>query len=259
MVSYQIFATNNQLHDSLHQQFPDENYKVIQAQVKDKSCNICYPFTETLILPFQNFWNWFFITFPAKSYSGKTFKYFIRYSFNSVETELIEKLILSIRYTEPVHLEEVCEETLRAFSAYLYFVFDPADVDIIEPSTSLDIPFETTLVESNPSSPTHILENNSPSVTPTLQTAPSSPIFGLFPGFETFLQPKPVVVQSNIPPPIPPRPPQQNQTTMTAEIMKYLKSNLNNNAVRVEPFFGDGLQDPLTWITNFTKACKVNG
>jgi hypothetical protein len=44
----------------------------------------------------------------------------------------------------------------------------------------------------------------------------------------------------------------------SADVLKYLKSNLNNNTLRVEPFFGDGLQDPLTWMTNFAKACKVN-
>jgi hypothetical protein len=42
-------------------------------------------------------------------------------------------------------------------------------------------------------------------------------------------------------------------------VLDYLRSNLNNNVMRIDPFFGDGTQDPLTWYTAFTKARKSNG
>ena len=42
------------------------------------------------------------------------------------------------------------------------------------------------------------------------------------------------------------------------QIFDYLKNNLSSNILRVEPFFGDDTQDPITWWESFFKATKVN-
>ena len=41
-------------------------------------------------------------------------------------------------------------------------------------------------------------------------------------------------------------------------IMDYLRTNMNQNILQVEPFYGDETQDPITWLTAFDKASKVN-
>ena len=43
------------------------------------------------------------------------------------------------------------------------------------------------------------------------------------------------------------------------DVLDYLKDNeKGGNVVRIEPFHGDGTQDPLAWITDFEKAAIAN-
>src|SRR5436309_4951422 len=42
------------------------------------------------------------------------------------------------------------------------------------------------------------------------------------------------------------------------DVLNYLKSNMNQNIIHVEPFYGDGTQDPISWLTAFDKASRVN-
>ena len=46
--------------------------------------------------------------------------------------------------------------------------------------------------------------------------------------------------------------------TTAQDVFDYLRVNTNNQILRIEPFFGDGTQDPLTWWAAFTKARKSN-
>jgi hypothetical protein len=46
--------------------------------------------------------------------------------------------------------------------------------------------------------------------------------------------------------------------TSNQHIMTYLRQNLGGTTMRVEPFYGDGLQDPMKWMEDFEKAARIN-
>ena len=44
-----------------------------------------------------------------------------------------------------------------------------------------------------------------------------------------------------------------------AEVLEYLEDNLHNNtSLRIDPFYGDGTQDPLQWMLHFEKVARSN-
>src|SRR5581483_43831 len=53
--------------------------------------------------------------------------------------------------------------------------------------------------------------------------------------------------------------PLANTMATAQNVLDYLKANNNNQILRLEPFFGDGTQDPLTWFSAVTKARQANG
>ena len=83
-------------------------------------------------------------------FTSLTYRYFTLFvnQFNP-PFEIIQHLIFTCRYSKPVHFENVFQETIQAFDIYYNFAFDPADIDIINPSPSLDIPFTTTVPKNN--------------------------------------------------------------------------------------------------------------
>jgi Ty3 transposon capsid-like protein len=237
MIEYQTLEQINQLHDLLHLNNPGLTKEAIQRRQPDESCTVCYPPGEIYNLYFNHFWNWFFITFPAIQYSFKTYTHFIDLLVPSEKST--ESLILSIRYSEPVHLDRVAEETFQAFHNYYSFVFDPADIDIIEPSSSAFIystttrPIETNLFEDTSStSSEHIIILDNPHIN-YLFSSEDLNLDSLFK--------------------------ERNSMADAQAVLDYLRANNNNHVLRIEPFFGDGTQDPLTWFTAFVKATQVNG
>jgi hypothetical protein len=142
MIDYQTLEQINRLHDLLHLNNPGLTKEAIQRQQPDESCTVCYPPGKIYNRYFYHFWDWFFITFPAIQYLFKTYIHFVDLLVPSEKPT--ESLILSIRYSEPVHLDRVAEETFQAFNNYFSFIFDPADIDIIEPSSSAFIYSTTT-------------------------------------------------------------------------------------------------------------------
>jgi hypothetical protein len=240
MLSYQTFVNTNQLHDQIHIDFPELTKEAKQQRQIDESCIICYPPIVIINRFFKHFWNWFYITFPATSFSSRTYLYFYQYARNpTYYRNSIEKLLLSIRYSEPVHFDRLLEETITAFGIYYSFVFDPADIDIIQPSPSLDIPFSTQpnidnlFEETSSNSSEHIF--NTPS------TISENDYFSDFEEFNLDL-----LFHENI------------MAATPHDILNYLRSGNNNQILHIEPFFGDGTQDPLTWWVAFTKARKSN-
>jgi hypothetical protein len=240
MINYQTFKDINYLHDQLHLSNSDLTRDTIQERQPDESCTICFPPLPAYNLYFTYFWDWFCITFPATQYSFKTYYYFVRHGktlFPYIGT--IQRLILTIRYSEPVHLDRITEETFTAFHIYYNFVFDPFDIDIVQPSPSLDIPFTTQpnidnlFEETSSNSSEHI--SNTPSTISENNYSSDSEEFNLDLLFR------------------------ENTMANSQDVLNYLKSNVNNQILRIEPFFGDGTQDPLTWWAAFTKARKSNG
>ena len=229
MLNSQDLNIINQVHDQVHFEHPYLENHLVQLERPDKSCTICYPPSTDIIPYFQNFWNWYYITFPVTQYSAKTYKYFGSYSISLLPAPIIiEKIICSIRYSELIDLNRVKEEVLLAFEIYFRFSIDPAEVDIINPSPSLDIPFATTI------QPLEFNDTNSDRT--TIQSRPYTPISDLESLDLDLLF--------------------EMATSQT--VLDYLRSNLNNNILRVDTFFGDGTQDPLTWFDTFTKARKAN-
>jgi len=49
-----------------------------------------------------------------------------------------------------------------------------------------------------------------------------------------------------------------NNMTTNQHIMNYLQRNIGGTTIRVEPFYGDGIQDPLKWLEDFDKAARIN-
>src|SRR5581483_8007621 len=150
MINYQTFEQINYLYDQLHLNNPELTKEALQQRQPDESCTVCFSPIENYNLYFIHFWNWFYITFPASQYSLRTYYHFVQHISNFFpHISRVERLILSIRYTEPVHFDRIVEETFEAFNIYYNFVFDPADIDIIEPSPSLNIPFTTQPIDNN--------------------------------------------------------------------------------------------------------------
>jgi len=46
--------------------------------------------------------------------------------------------------------------------------------------------------------------------------------------------------------------------TTNQHIMNYLQPNIGGTTIRVEPFYGDGIQDPLKWLEDFDKVAQIN-
>ena len=71
--------------------------------------------------------------------------------------------------------------------------------------------------------------------------------------FETLFNPQ------HIPNPLPNQQIQNIMATV-ADVLDYLKENKKDgNVACIEPFHGDGTQDPLAWIADFEKAAIANG
>ena len=244
MLSYQEFVTNCQNHDQAYLDYPSETADNIQDRIRDDSCQICFPKTNDYRDQFHYFWNWYYITYPAIDFTRRTYIYFETcIVYDTYQAEFVKRLVYSIRYSEPVHFRRVIKEVIEAFQIYLNFIVDPADVDIIEPSPSLDhstIPESTYLFEessSNASTQTPTNTSRSPSQQSNRPYTPLSDLESL--DLEQLFQ--------------------EHTMANAQAVLEYLKSNLNQPFMRVESFFGDGTQDPLTWYDAFTKARKSNG
>jgi hypothetical protein len=192
----------------------------------DDSCEICYPIISNIPPDFQNFYFWYTKQYFACDFSGKAIEYFnqvkqiyTQYNLPQLKNTIF-KLIFSFRYSS-----------------------SPGNiVDIIRSIASLAVytncyqrnPF--TLTEEDFIPPYHLdFEDYSDS-------------------FETLFNP-----QQHIPNPLPN---QQIQNIMAtaADVLDYLKENeKGGNVARIEPFHGDGTQDPLAWIADFEKAAIANG
>ena len=124
MLSYQEFAANIRRHDQLH--LSGETKKRIQSLQPDQSCVICHQVqTPVIDKRFQCFWKWFYVIFPAVQFSSITYRYFILYvnQFNC-PLEIIQRLILTIRYSEPVYFKKFFKKPQKPlkFIIILYLI-----------------------------------------------------------------------------------------------------------------------------------------
>jgi hypothetical protein len=77
----------------------------------DPSCPLCYPNSYSPDLSFYNFWNWFATKFSAITYTSYTREHFYEFMTSSTyntQNQILEQLILTIRFANPpLDLEEI--------------------------------------------------------------------------------------------------------------------------------------------------------
>src|SRR5437868_3536808 len=255
--SAHILATRK--HDRLH----TWNLNIIPEIHTDISCHICHPpKTPTNLgeyIRFESFWTWFSVEYPALYYTSHTQDYFLAL-INNPNTPntwtLIAHLLLSIRYfKEPKPYDQARQEIYTVLTLTNSFQDDPFDVvyNISETADSQTAEYQTAQSNSSDEEEDFGLEllfNQ-----PQLQQLPlNQPQQGY-------------MAQAN----------QQNIQDLTNALTQLIaalpntnnaltnNTNAINNPPRREarvidlPYYYGGNQDPITWLTEFNKACNANG
>jgi hypothetical protein len=196
----------------------------------DESCTICYPPNQPLDF-FINFWQWFKTEFSTISYSGLTQFYFYNLITNdslAKQHSIIQKLIFTIRYTKPLSIDNIFVKLTIALRTFDLFTKKP---------------FEYYLDQDNICIP--ISGYSTPQSAYTFKYQTDLLFINEDLALETLFE-------------LPNLQHQENTMADADDVLNYLKSNMNQNIIRVEPFYGDGTQDPISWLTAFDKASRVN-
>ena len=218
----------------IHQQ---EHFSDSPLSQIDDSCIICYPITTVIPKNFQNFYQWYCAEYPVSDFSGKSLEYF--YQISQIYTQFnlpqykntIFKLIFSFRYSS-----------------------SPGNLtDIIRSIASLTI--YTSCFHRNPFSlPAEFEEEDRLHKDFEDYSDSIENLFALTP--VNTPQPSPTLLPTRLPTPLPLP---INAMTTAHDVLNYLREHEKGGMLlRIEPFKGDGTQDPLTWIEDFNKASQAN-
>src|SRR6185437_4530635 len=222
---------------------------------KEDSCEICYPFTVTIPIPFRNFASWYKETFPVVNFTGKSLEYFntlgnIYKEFNLPQHKnTIFKLIYSIRYqSSPGNIIDIIH--LIAFTAVYSDFFEKNPLNLTDEELADREPIEDIFKQITLGTPYF----------PFASTLVHNPLSEL-PYFGVNLSTLNLTFNSSLPKPKPIAKPLVKTLAMATndEILNYLKTNTTGSILlRIEPYLGDGTQDPYTWIESFEKAASAN-
>ena len=147
------------------------------------------------------------------------FNYCRHYTQDNIPFEHFLKIVLSIRYTNLVDFNLIIPEIQKTYNLTNRFELDPFDTLYNHSETA---------EEESLDSDADLSELN---LDILFQTLPPSPVINLV----------------------------NNPMATIQNVFDYLTDNDKGGMLlRIEPFRGDGTQDPLTWLDDFNRAAQAN-
>jgi len=254
---HQHFAKNN-THNQVHNYLGESN---ITTYHQDLSCSRCYP-ADPSNYRFQNFWDWFSLSYSAFDFTRYTQQYFEELSYIDEEetNEILSRLIFSIRYLDIslLDLTLIQQDIYNAYHLTEGFQLDPNEI-LYNISETTSTPEPEVITESDTSEedlqnlhiPIHI--NLNPVNMAQLQQQDFTQLRNAINALTQAL-PNTNQALANLQGVLP----NTNQALVN-------NTNAINNPPRREirvadlPYFYGGNQDPIKWLEEFTRSCNANG